>query len=95
MRFPLGSRDVSDNSSDFPPVQEGKNEGAREEIKVSRRRNIGKKCCNGIARNFQMHPEVSVFNTILFLNIFKKAEERVIMKTVMRNETFSNNRSGI
>ena len=33
--------------------------------------------------------------TILFLNIFKKAEERVIMKTVMRNETFSNNRSGI
>ena len=34
-------------------------------------------------------------HTILFLNIFKKAEERVIMKTVMRNETFSNNRSGI
>ena len=33
--------------------------------------------------------------TILFLNIFKKAEERVIMKTVMRNEAFSNNRSGI
>ena len=37
----------------------------------------------------------SASNTILFLNIFKKAEERVIMKTVMRNETFSNNRSGI
>lgn len=37
----------------------------------------------------------SFTNTILFLNIFKKAEERVIMKTVMRNETFSNNRSGI
>ena len=34
-------------------------------------------------------------DTILFLNIFKKAEERVIMKTVMRNETFPNNRSGI
>ena len=34
-------------------------------------------------------------DTILFLNIFKKAEECVIMKTVMRNETFSNNRSGI
>ena len=36
-----------------------------------------------------------MIDTILFLNIFKKAEERVIMKTVMRNETFSNNRSGI
>ena len=34
-------------------------------------------------------------HTILFLNIFKKARECVIMKTVMRNETFSNNRSGI
>ena len=38
---------------------------------------------------------VVLYYTILFLNIFKKAEERVIMKTVMRNETFSNNRSGI
>ena len=36
-----------------------------------------------------------MIDTILFLNIFNKAEERVIMKTVMRNETFSNNRSGI
>ena len=35
------------------------------------------------------------FDTTLFLNIFKKARECVIMKTVMRNETFSNNRSGI
>ena len=35
------------------------------------------------------------FILFFFLNIFKKAEERVIMKTVMRNETFSNNRSGI
>ena len=38
---------------------------------------------------------VGGFDTILFLNIFKKARECVIMKTVMRNETFSNNRSGI
>ena len=36
-----------------------------------------------------------ITNTTLFLNIFKKARECVIMKTVMRNETFSNNRSGI
>ena len=35
------------------------------------------------------------YHTTLFLNIFKKARECVIMKTVMRNETFSNNRSGI
>ena len=36
-----------------------------------------------------------LFDTILFLNIFKKAEERVIMTTVMRNDAFSHNRSGI
>ena len=43
-----------------------------------------------IVKDFTMKP-----NTIIFLNIFKKAGKCVIMKTVMRNETFSNNRSGI
>lgn len=36
-----------------------------------------------------------ICDTILFLNIFKKSGKCVIMETVMRNETFSNNRSGI
>lgn len=36
-----------------------------------------------------------VFDTTLFLNVFKKARKCVIMETVMKNEAFSNNRSGI
>ena len=34
-------------------------------------------------------------DTTLFLNVFKKARKCVIMETVMKNEAFSNNRSGI